>query len=302
MNQPKVSVLMPVFNGEKYVASAVQSILHQTFQDFEFVIVDDGSTDRTREIIDTYSSEKINVITNPHNLGVIRSLNKGIKHCRGRYIARMDADDISLPERLAQQVAFLDKIPTIDIVGTQMIIIDDHGVILRVVKQQVDHLGIKLSSLFFSPLFHPTVMAKRVVFRDNPYDHDFLHAEDYELWSRLLRQNRFHFANIDRPLLKYRVHKNSISSTKEKIQQHIILLVRRENLRSYLSEQEVSIILYKDLLTISQYLFQQIYLYNKFALHFCRKESTKVFQKVWIFYFCNFQLMRTWKKDYCILW
>ncbi len=115
---PRVNVIMAVFNGEQYLQEAIESILRQTFDNFEFVIIDDGSTDKTVEILNRFSDERIKRLTNESNIGLTRSLNRGIRFSRGEYIVRQDADDVSLPERLAKQVAYLDAHSMVGLVGT----------------------------------------------------------------------------------------------------------------------------------------------------------------------------------------
>ena len=127
MTAPKVSVVMSVYNGERYLREAVESILNQTFIDFEFVIIDDGSTDDTLGILERYTDPRIRLVKNGRNIGLTESLNRGIRLARGKYVARQDADDISLPERLSSQLLFLDKHRGIGLVGTSFDIIDSSG-------------------------------------------------------------------------------------------------------------------------------------------------------------------------------
>ena len=129
---PDISVLMPVFNSERYLKTAIESILNQTFQDFELIIVDDGSTDASENIIRSFESEKIFSYKNAGNIGLIATLNRGIDLCRGKYIARMDADDVSLPTRLEKQFNFLKKNPEYALVGSNAERIDDKNKHLRV--------------------------------------------------------------------------------------------------------------------------------------------------------------------------
>jgi glycosyltransferase involved in cell wall biosynthesis len=124
---PKVSVVMSVYNGEKYLCEAIDSILNQTFENFEFLIVNDGSTDRTLEILQSYRDPRIKVINNERNIGLTASLNKGLKIAKGEYVARMDADDVSFPHRLEQQKAFLDRNPRVAMVGSWAEVIDESG-------------------------------------------------------------------------------------------------------------------------------------------------------------------------------
>lgn len=128
---PKISVLMAVFNGEKFLKEAIDSIIYQTWPDFEFIVVDDGSMDRTASILISYTDDQIRVLRNPENLGLVRSLNIGIKLCLGKYVARMDAHDISHPERFTKQVAYMQDDPEFDIFGTNISLMDHTGAIQK---------------------------------------------------------------------------------------------------------------------------------------------------------------------------
>ncbi len=154
---------MSVYNGEKYLREAIDSILGQTFKDFEFLIIDDGSTDSSVEIIRSYADPRIRLIQNEENIGLSRSLNKGLKLARGEYIARMDADDISLPRRLAAQVGLLDKQPDIGLVGTSIQLIDCDGERMHVHRVPTTHAQILWALCFTTPLAHPSVVFRKVI-------------------------------------------------------------------------------------------------------------------------------------------
>jgi glycosyltransferase involved in cell wall biosynthesis len=239
---PRVSVLMPVYNGEAYLVEAVRSILSQTFSDFEFVIVNDGSTDRTQKIISSFTDSRIRVLDNEKNLGIIESLNRGVQSCDGEYIARMDADDVSLPDRLRAQVSFLDMHPNLQVVGTQMTLVNECGTALKTVRQPLSHTALAFLALFNSPLFHPTIMARAKILKENPYDPAYRHAEDYELWSRLLMKS-CHLARLDTPFLRYRSHGASISKQNLEAQQLMRDTIRKRNLECYVSPVDVSLLL-----------------------------------------------------------
>lgn len=212
-NRPKVSVVMPVYNGERYLREAIGSILNQTFGDFEFIIINDGSTDSTEKIIQSFKDPRIVYISNGKNLGLSKSFNIGINAAKGAYLARMDADDISTPKRFERQVQFLEKRPQVDIVGSNLRFIDEYGKFRSNFKRQADHMDIKFSSLFSTPMMHPTVMGKTSVFKTHHYNEALSNSEDYELWSRLLFNTNTHFANIHEPLLLYRTYPHSFTQT-----------------------------------------------------------------------------------------
>jgi glycosyltransferase involved in cell wall biosynthesis len=211
-DKPKISVVMSVYNCEKYIKEAIYSILNQNFGDFEFIIINDGSTDKTREIIEEYKDERIKVINNK-NKGLTKSLNEGIELAKGEYIARMDADDISLRERFEKQVEFLDFNTDIYMCGTWAEFIDENGVFLKDFKRPITDKEIKKELLFHNPFIHSSVMIRKSVFdKVGLYNESFRYAQDYELWTRVVAKLKT--ANLPEALLKYRVLKESITKSK----------------------------------------------------------------------------------------
>lgn len=209
---PRVSVLMPVYNGEKYLHQAIDSILGQTFTDFEFLIINDGSTDSSAEIIESYNDPRIRLVHNKTNLKLIETLNKGIRLARGQYIARMDCDDISMPERLSKQVVFMDAHPEVNILGTGFYVIDSKGKSSYKVLFPLNHHFLSWSLCFYCPICHPsTIIRKDALLKIGGYDPKMLHAEDYDLWRRLSKKTKL--ANLPEILLCLRKHKDSVCST-----------------------------------------------------------------------------------------
>lgn len=205
---PKVSVLMAVYNAEKYLPEAVDSILGQSFTDFECLIVDDGSTDHSLEIINSYRDPRIEVVRNPRNLGLTRTLNRGLDLARGEYIARMDSDDVSLPERLDRQVAYLDAHPQVGVCGTWAKDIDSRGVVTGVRETPV---GKDLEREYWrpSPIIHPSAMIRRSHLGRLRYDERIPYAQDFDLWLRIRAEHKL--GNLPKHLLLYRVHRESIT-------------------------------------------------------------------------------------------
>lgn len=214
---PKVSVVMAVWNGEKYLRQAIDSILAQTFTDFEFIIVDDCSTDATTQIIQGYDDERIQFATNEENIGLTRSLNKGLALARGEYIARMDGDDVSQPERLAKQVAFMEANHEVGACGTWAQDIDQGG---KVIRNREALTGDELDSFYWrvSPLIHPTAMFRFTSSVGPWYDETVPVAQDYDLWLRIRAGQRL--SNLPEYLLLYRVHDESITAAKAQKQFH----------------------------------------------------------------------------------
>ena len=207
---PRISVLMCVFNGQEYLADAVQSVLDQTFGDFEFLIVNDGSTDGSAAILSSFRDLRIRVIENSHNLGLIRSLNIGLDAARGEFIARMDADDSCTPDRLEKQIAFFDSHPDIGVCGSSLSIIGND----EIYRYPQTHEEIKLALLEYNPMAHPSIMMRNSLLRREllRFDPDFPDAEDYELWTRAVFATRF--ANLPETLLRYRKHEGQVTQRK----------------------------------------------------------------------------------------
>lgn len=214
---PRVSVIMPVFNGERYLDEAVRSILDQTFSDFEFIIIDDGSTDRTSAILKSYTDVRIKVVDQRHQ-GLVASLNQGLAIARGGYVARMDGDDIAFPHRLEKQVTFLRTHPGTGILGTACRLIDANGRDLGFRQWPINDLEIRWVSLLSSPFGHPTVMICRDILSRNglKYEEAFQGVEDYGFWTRVL--NYTCGWNLGEPLLRYRMHEDSVTSKYREVQ------------------------------------------------------------------------------------
>ena len=209
-----VSVVMPVYNGEKYLREAVESILAQTFRNFELIAVDDGSTDGSASILAGYrqQDERIVILTHSKNQGIVSALNRGLEIAQGKYIARMDADDVSLPERFERQVEFLETHPQVGVLGSEAIFMDSQGQDIARMAQTHDDLSIRWTSLLANVFFHPTVMFRRAVLTEFNlgYQPGLQSGQDYDLWVHMLEHTQG--ANLDQPLVRYRVTAESISS------------------------------------------------------------------------------------------
>jgi glycosyltransferase involved in cell wall biosynthesis len=211
---PTVSVVMPVLNGDKYVVEAVESILGQTFQDFEFIIIDDGSTDKSRSILEDFAARDARIrLVSRENRGLIISLNEAVALARGEFIARMDADDISLPTRFAEEVAFLRAHDDCVIVGSQVLMIDPDGDPLCLQGHVSDHASIDREFLLGNGtgLTHPVVMMRTSALRQiGPYDREVF-VEDLDLFLRICEVGKAH--NLSSILLRYRQHVRSYNRT-----------------------------------------------------------------------------------------
>lgn len=238
---PKISVIMPVYNAQEYIREAIDSILNQTFSDFEFIIINDGSTDNSVEIIKNYNDPRIVLVDNTENKGLVSVLNQGLQLAQGEYIARMDADDISLPNRFMEQVNYLDKHPQVGILGAWFHIFGNK--INRIEKK---HKFPKLKDILeTSPVGHPVAMLRKSVFDkyNLQYDKAYKHAEDYELWVRASKLTKI--ANLQKVLLKYRWHDNNISAIYEK-EQSLTSFIIKQKIRQMLNIKKFNIDSYID--------------------------------------------------------
>ncbi|MEK7580996.1 MAG: glycosyltransferase [Patescibacteria group bacterium] len=209
-SKTEVSVIMAVYNGMPFLKQAVKSILNQTFKNFEFIIVDDGSSDGTCEYLKKINNNRLKIIKNKKNFGLATSLNKAFKVSIGKYVARMDADDISLPKRLELQYYFMKNKPEVDICGTWVAIIDENGRKIGKVHYPVGDKDIKKTLRKVTPLIHPTWFLRRSVFNElKGYKPVWDIVEDYDF---LLRAKNFKMANIPKELVYWRTQKNRRST------------------------------------------------------------------------------------------
>jgi glycosyltransferase involved in cell wall biosynthesis len=228
---PKVSVVMSVYNGERYLQQAINSILNQSFCDFELIIVDDGSTDDTAAIVNSYRDPRIVRFRHATNQGLIASLNFGLTRARGELIARQDADDISLPNRLEEQVGLCDREPQVVIVGSGCHLIDETGTHLGIWRYPLSNTDVRWHMLFHCGFAHTSVMFRADALRRNrlQYEEQAKHAEDYDLWSRLLSYGQGQ--NTAQVLVKYRRHSHQVSSISAEQQKSVAARISESNLK-----------------------------------------------------------------------
>lgn len=245
-HDPVVTVLMAVYNGERYLAEALDSTFAQTFTDFEFVVINDGSTDGSAAILRAYSDPRLRVFQNRDNIGLTRSLNRGLVEARGRYVARQDADDTSHPDRLARQVAYLEANPNVALLGTGVWIIDERGRRRgrdAEVRPSTCH-GVQWRLLFGNPFAHTSTMFRReIVWQElGGYDETYAFSQDFDLWSRVLA--RYPGVNLREPLVSYRSHALSIVGRQDEAvrESHVALniQVQRRNIRRILQREDLA--------------------------------------------------------------
>ncbi|WP_010522380.1 glycosyltransferase family 2 protein [Aquimarina agarivorans] len=214
-----VSVIIPCYNAERYVENAVRSIMEQTYSNLEIIVINDGSIDSTKEILLNLSEKDERVIyyENKVNLKLVKTLNKALLLCKGDYIARMDADDICMPNRIFEQVSFFNNNPDVSVLGTSIQLFGE-GVSEKIDCQPVNDEEIKSKIYVASPFHHPTVMFNMLKLKreDLFYDETYYRVEDYELWTRLTVLG-YKFANIKEVLLKYRITSTSESKILKKM-------------------------------------------------------------------------------------
>jgi len=231
-----VTVLMSVYNGEKYLCEAVDSILNQTFKDFEFLIINDGSTDGTAEIIKSYQDSRIKIINNEKNIGLTKSLNKGLKFAKGEYIARMDADDISYPNRLEVQYEYMKSNSDLAICASSYEQINENGNTIKVIKGYLECEQLYYFLTFANQLAHSTVfLRKSIILKLNGYDDKLIQSQDYDLWCRVSRIGKI--VRIDEILLKLRIHQNNISSKYKNNQKYVANSVALRNIKQICNDR-----------------------------------------------------------------
>ena len=218
---------MPVYNAEKYLNETIDSILDQTYDDFEFLIIDDGSTDRSLQILNSYNDPRIKVFKNEKNIGYIQTLNKLLELAKGEYIARQDNDDISFPNRIEKQVHFLNNNVDIGLCGTNAYVFGNKK---KKTMMPICDNEIRAYMIINSPFCHPTIMYRKSIFEElgvAKYDESLCPAEDYAMWFEISKKTKL--ANLTEPLLKYRWHENNTSQLKKNIQ-----IEKADNIRKHI--------------------------------------------------------------------
>lgn len=236
MSDPQVTVILPVYNAELYLKECLESLKQQTLRDFEVLIFDDASTDRSYGILMAFDDPRFHVERSRENQGYAVYLNRGILHARGKYIARMDADDLCHPERLEKQVQFLEKNSEIGICGTGFEVFGN--VERKVFRKPLTDFEIRWTLLLDNPFQHPTVMMRRSVLEENDlrYREDLMPTEDYELWSRLLQHTKG--ANLPDALLLYRFHEKQETSARRVRQLELHKKIASENVARFFEIQK----------------------------------------------------------------
>ena len=255
---PLVSVVMPVYNAEPYISHAIESILQQSFMDFEFIIIDDGSTDATWQIIQQYAEQDKRIVTihNSQNMKICQALNSGISLARGKYIARMDADDWSYPNRLQLQYEAMERNPDAVICGSTIEICDEKLRPLNIRRYHLSDKTIRRHFFYYSPFCHPATMFRKDVFnKAGYYNTELYDCEDYELYFRLARYGSL--INLPEVLFRLRTHSKSICQQRSRRQEWLVLYVRIKAVFEYGYQMKVSDKIYFLLHLISMFIVPQ---------------------------------------------
>ena len=256
-NQPLLSVLMPVFNSEQFVAEAIGSILNQTFKNFEFLILDDASTDKSFEIVKDFEKKepRIKVFKNEKNLGVVESRNKLINLSTGKYIAWLDSDDIAFENRFEEQIKFLEQHPEIGLVGAWLIKCDKFCNPQQIWSAETNPEKLQVNLFFHSP-FSTVVMIRRSALPDKLYDSRFPVAEDYDLYCRIAEKSGV--ANLGVTLLKYRENSQSLSHTTKVMEECSVIVIKEHAERLGIKLEESTIKNLRKPKTDSRIAFEEI--------------------------------------------
>lgn len=241
--EPLVSVIMAAKNVENYISEAIDSVVNQTYKNWELIVVDDGSNDSTLSIINSYAKNdsRIKIIRNEKSVGQAIARNTAVKDSSGDFLAILDADDIAMPDRIVEQVLFLGNNPKVSAIGGHAEIIDENGKSLGVKRKALNIDAIRFSLLLQNQFIHSTMMIRRDVFdKFGGYDNNFLYAEDYDLWSKIIEKNII--LNIDKVVSKFRIQPGSVTKMKDtqiiQLSNNMVVVFRNvRNLVDYTDDQ-----------------------------------------------------------------
>ena len=286
--KPDISVIMSVYNGETYLKEAIESVMNQTFKNWELIVINDCSTDSTAEILGELSSkdERIKVHPNEVNLRLPTSLNKAISLCEGKYIARMDADDICLPDRLEKQYKFMEENPDVSLSSCRFMTVKNGVYMSGGAGGRCDNNALRAMLLVANPILHPGVIAKAEVMKKYNYDATHTCTEDLELWTRMAMGNE-KMAILPECLLIYRLHDKQITSTTLERQHTEVLKIQKKYYGTLLKEMNdemqkfyISGIYFTETANIDKYLEYAKWLKKVTAENFDKKDINYVLFEV----------------------
>lgn len=298
-NQPFVSILMPVYNGEKYLKKAIDSILNQTYTNYEFIIINDGSTDNSENIILSFKDKRIKYFIQKENKNIVETLNKGISIAKGTYIARMDQDDISLPNRIEKQIDYMESNSNIGACGSSITYMSNNPSLNNKILEVVSCPNLLKINLLLDPvIFHPTAVLRSEILKkyDLKYKKSYEYAEDYHLWVQISKVSSL--GNVKETLLKYRVHAESMSINKRELQKSIHTQVIKEQLE-YLSDRLVTT---SEILFISKWASKSFLRDLAFSLLLFKKNIIKkIYNQKKFFIFLTKRLKYSFHRNFCTL-
>lgn len=305
----KISVVMPAYNAEKYIGQAIESILNQTYSNFEFIIINDGSNDKTKEVILSYKDDRIIYLENERNFGIVVTLNKGLEKANGEYIARMDADDIAEPNRFEKQIKYLDKNIEIGVLGSGICTFRENiESKKRLFTTNADQLKAEL--IFNSCIAHPTVMIrKKILGKYNlKYDLNYAGAEDYCLWWEIAKVSKI--ATLPDILLNYRMHESQVTKVKDSKYYNMmreLMENRFKDIDFYATEEEKTVFMNYCLGRYSIFTQDNIYEFirclnnilknNKNNNYFNQNKLQKIFELAILYVINNSNLSNIQKKQ-----
>ena len=229
VKRPKVSVMMPVYNGARYIGDAIKSILTQTYGDFELLVLDDGSTDNTLQVIKSFNDPRIRIIRNDRNIGTVLTRNKGLRECCGEYVAMLDSDDLAYPQRFEKQVNFLNNHLDVGMVGSWVDLINAEGNPLNASwKTDMEAEEVPVFLLFHNCFSFSAVMLRSVAIPRDGFREGYIPSEDYEIWTRIVDSWKSY--NLPEILTTYRIHKDSLSKKQSDLQNDVVDKIVRSQL------------------------------------------------------------------------
>ena len=303
MPNPRISIIFPVYNSEKYLLESLESVFNQTISDFELIIINDKSTDSSLNIIKKiekeYSNFQIKIIHNKYNIGLSKSLNKAFKKSKGEFIARMDSDDIASPDRLEKQLNFMIKHPDVGLVGSNSVIVDKNKKKIDYTDYPLNDIDIRAHFFFHNPINHPSILFRKELFRSSPYSTKYKTTQDYYFYYCLMSQTKL--ANIKDYLMTQRIHSDSVSFKYKKIQLTNTLKIQQEYYLSiikkkfdhqkffilnkyFLSDKDAFL---KDRINIASACLEVLDLYKNIQIFTKNKSIEKFFLKKFIIHFSS---------------
>ncbi|WP_375580219.1 glycosyltransferase [Marivirga tractuosa] len=293
-SSPILSIVMPAFNAGTYIKDSIESVLNQTFDNFELIIINDGSTDETESIIRLFEDKRIRYYSNEKNRGLFFTRNKGLSLSVGKYIAMLDSDDIAIQDRFEYQINFLENNPDTVLVGSSSIIIDENGFETgELYIQNAPSEAYSSIMLFNNYIIQSSIMCDRRIMQEFGYRKEFPPAEDYDLWVRLAKE--YKIFSLKKPLVKYRIHSSSISHTSRDVQINGIKNNYKEQLKWLgIEATEREIELHYEIANSTFPISRKTFIEGRIWLRKLHEQNIK--KKIFLEEIFNYILIRMWIK------